>query len=92
MANDPGSCTFRFFVAFLLLGGAVAGSARSWQTLSTFTVPVAALPSGCALKQPAPTPGPITRRGVTVVQGGPSSLKWAVSHEGTGSTAGLEQV
>jgi hypothetical protein len=73
MANDLGSGTFRFVVALLLVGGAVAGSARSWQTLSTPTVPPMALPNGCALKQPASKPVPIAGGGVTVIQGGPSS-------------------
>ena len=73
MLKDLGSGTFRFFVALLLVGGADADSARSWPTLSTLTVPPTTLPSGCALKQPAPKPAPIARGGVTVIQGGPSS-------------------
>jgi len=73
MANDLGSGTFRFFVALLLVGGTVADSARSWQTLSALTVPPTTLPSGCSLTQPAPTPAPMTRGGVTVIQGVPSS-------------------
>ena len=73
MANDLGSGTFRVFVALLLVGGAIADSAPSWQTLSTLTVPPTALPSDCALKEPAPTPAPITRGGVTAIQAGPSS-------------------
>jgi hypothetical protein len=73
MANDLGSGTFRFFVALLLVGGAVAGSAPSWQALSTLTVPLTALPSDCGLKEPAPKPAPITRGGVTAIQAVPSS-------------------
>lgn len=73
MANDLGAGTFRFFVAILLVGGAVAGPARSWQTLSTLRVPPTALPSDCALKQPAAKPAPITRGGVTAIRAVPSS-------------------
>jgi hypothetical protein len=73
MANDLGSGTFRLCGALLLVGSAVAGSAQPAQTLSTLTVPATALPGGCALKQPTPEPAPITRAGVTVIQGAPLS-------------------
>jgi len=69
MVNDLGSGTTRLFIAFLLAGGVVAGSVQSGQTLGALTVPAAALPSGCALKPPAPRPAPISRGGVTVIHG-----------------------
>jgi hypothetical protein len=71
--NALGSWTAQLVVAFLLAGALVADPARSGQTLSTLTVPAAALPSDCALTPP-PAPNPaIVRGGVTVVRGTPPS-------------------
>ena len=67
MANDFASGTTRFLVAFLLLArGVVAGPAQLGQTVNTLTVPAKALPSGCALQQPAPGPAPTSSGGVAV--------------------------
>lgn len=72
MVNALGAWTAQL-VAFLLAGALVADSARSGQTLSTLTVPAAALPSDCALTPP-PAPNPaIVRGGVTVVRSTPPS-------------------
>lgn len=63
----------RFLATFLLLGGVVAGSAQSAPTLNALTLPGEALPTDCALKQPAPSPAPTSRGGRTVIR----SAEWS---------------
>lgn len=71
MRKALASGTLRVSVLLLLAGGAVAGSPSSRQSLSPLTVPPAVLPRDCGLTQPAPTPGPSARDGVTVIQAVP---------------------
>jgi hypothetical protein len=63
----------RFLAAFLLVGGVVGGEAQSGPTLNALTVPDEALPSDCALRQPAPRPVPSLRAEGTVIR----SVEWS---------------
>ena len=58
----------RFLAAFLMVGAVVAGEAQSGPTLNALTVPGEALPSNCALKQPASRPIPSSRAEGTVIR------------------------
>lgn len=63
----------RFLAAFLLVGVVVPGEAQFGPRLDALTMPNRALPSDCALKQPAAKPAPSSRAQGTVTR----SVEWS---------------
>jgi len=64
-----------FAIAILVTGGVVVGSSQSARTLEALTVPVTALPAGCALTKPVTTAGPIDVAGAGMV--GTNARPWS---------------
>lgn len=53
MSNDCRLSPLGLLAGFLVVGGAIGGSAQSGQIMNALTVPAAARPTDCALQQPA---------------------------------------
>ena len=59
--------------SLVVVAAAITAAAQSGPALSALTVPAAALPEGCALIPPAPSPLPVVRGDVVFLNGSPKS-------------------